>query len=303
MINRPSFSVMILALMLALLMVSLVTALQTTCQENISLVYWLHSTMPLATAQIADLYSIRSDVTVKDDLLDLDGLRLSPENISAAVVTMALANDYQRISDLAQQSSEACRNRPACRLLAGKAHLRLGRDALAAEVWAGDHALWARLIGNTAMTPRTEEDLQFMERYYGILRSINPDNAAPYFMLGSIYRSMGGWQKSISFFEQAVTIEPHNARYLCALGQSLVVTGQNTTRGIELCNAAQSLSPQDMWVQEQAARTLALAGECIAAGKIYEYIAHTFTERVEARNWLTAFRDGKIGECNVPIAK
>lgn len=269
----------------------------TALQHNLERSSDLKVLFPLAVNHLNALYGVRTDVPFAGDSSDAVQSVASTPRLPSAMIAAALHNDYERMIELAGDSIEHCRTMPACRLLAGKAALRLGQDTLVAAAWSGDELLWRRLVGNTAMIPQTDTELQWLAHYYGILRDLAPNRAAPYFMLGSIYRSRGGWQRAISYFEQAVAIEPTNARYLCGLGHALVIAGDDVERGLALCTAARQQRPVDMWVEELAARAFAVAGECNTAGEIYAGIVERFSARAEPAGWLAAFQAGRIGEC------
>lgn len=267
-------------------------------KENVLVINKSRIIFKEASLHTKEIYDIREDV-IRSNLDERSDITNSGANLALDVVYLAMSNDYKQITDLAIIHPHFCRSSPACRYLAGKASMRINNDEIAIQLWANDISLWRYLIGSMVLVPRSEQDLQFLMRYYKILQRIRPNDAAPYFMLGSLHRSVGQWDKSLAYYEQAASLEPETPRYLCALGVALVYSERDVERGVNLCRIAHIQAPQDMWLQREVANTFAIAGDCKAALGLYEEIARKFSNRDEPKDWLKEFREGQIEDCIV----
>jgi len=217
--------------------------------------------------------------------------------ITANVILAMLAGNYHDVTKIAASDFDGCLRRTVCRLLAGKANYILGLDEAAVPYWRETN-LWRKLVGKVAETPRDQSDFVRLDRYYNILLDVYPDRPDAYFMLGSIRRSLGKWEESLPYFEHAVMLEDgEHPRYLCVLGEVLIVTDSDVTRGHALCKEALALDPDDMWLYDTAGRALSLSGACDEALNVFLLAVERFPNRTESQSWLDAFQAGRIGSC------
>lgn len=232
--------------------------------------------------------SLKSNIF--DDHVTGDGI------INAKLVLATLAGDYEEASNTALSQPESCLRRPACRILAGKAGYLIGNDELAINNWR-ELLLWRLLIGNVAKTPFSEAEFNELDHYYGLLLEIYPNEPDAYFMLGSIRRSFGRWEDALPYFTQAVELGSKRPRYLCALGQALIVTKRDITQGLALCDKALELDSDDMWLYHMAASSLIAAGACDEAQELFHLAIARFPSHVEPQLWLEQLQEGLLGGC------
>jgi len=92
-----------------------------------------------------------------------------------------------------------------------------------------------------------------------LLAELRPKEAEPYFQLGEALAGTGQARKSVSFYEQAVRIEPRNWRYLFALGQAQKAAGV-ADHGVAAMEQAAAVAPYETSLRDAVGVAYALAG-------------------------------------------